>query len=204
MARSAASATHPQVNSNRLNVDSGTSDTLVPPNFSLNGSVPSSLTIRTADNSQIKAISRGTLPLKILNFPSITAYVVPTLAKPLLSVSDVTDKNTAVLFLKDSVLFTSNPSEIKSFVCSGNSILTEGRRINCSYYLEDNQVGDSAKVSFRTAPTPIASYLTWHHRLSHTSLRNLQDLRRRGEIQVSTDDSEDVIRCEDCLVGKFS
>lgn len=59
-------------------------------------------------------------------------------------------------------------------------------------------------MSFCTTPSSSALYLTWHHCLSHTSLRNLQDLRRRGEIDVNLDDSEAVMRCEDCVIGKFS
>lgn len=46
--------------------------------------------------------------------------------------------------------------------------------------------------------------LRWHLRLGHLGLQNLQDLRKRGEIDVSIDDTEEVVRCEHCVNGKFN
>lgn len=200
MARSAKATSLSTANAaKRLNVDSGTSDTLVPPSFQLNNKSESSLVIRTADNSRIKAVSCGKLPLDIKRFPPIRAHLVPGLAEPLLSVSDVTDQGVAVTFLRGSVLFTKNPSLVEHFLRNSCEVIAEGSRESRSCYLyEDNH------VSFRTAPLSAASYLTWHHRLSHTSLRSLQELRRRGEIEVTLDDSDLVMKCEDRVAGKFS
>lgn len=58
LARSATATTCSAVSTTkRLNVDSGTSNTLVPPAISLTNTSGSSLVIRTADNSKIKAVS---------------------------------------------------------------------------------------------------------------------------------------------------
>lgn len=59
-------------------------------------------------------------------------------------------------------------------------------------------------MSFRAAQTSSASLLTWHLRLGHISLQNLLDLRRRKEISVTDDEVEPVIKCKDCVKGKFS
>lgn len=200
MARSATATHHTsEKRVKRLNFDSGTSDTLIPSWSCLDNPKPSTLVVRTADNSKIKANLSGRLPLNIPNFPPVTAHQVPGLAEPLLSVSDVTDRGTAVIFLKDSVLFTASPSKVEQLVRGLNTILAEGKQEQKSYYLYDTE-----PVIFQTSPSSATSLLTWHHRLSHTSLRNLQDLRRRGEIEVTTENSRDVVRCDDFMVGKFN
>lgn len=93
----------------QLNVHSVTSNTLVPPLMNLNNTSCSLLIIQTADNRRIKAVSHGKLPLSISKFPPIHAHSVPGLVEPLLSVSDVTDHDIAVTFLKGSVLFRASP-----------------------------------------------------------------------------------------------
>lgn len=116
MARLATSIDEfPKKRLKQLNVDLGTSDTLVPSGSRLQNPMTSTLVVRTADNTKIKANFRGQLPLNIKGFPNITAHQVPGLAEPLLSVSDVTYQNTAVIFLKDSVLFSTKPTKVKKF-----------------------------------------------------------------------------------------
>lgn len=104
-----------------------------------------------------------------------------------------------MIFLRNSVLFCSDLPKVEHLLREAADIIAEGRQEHKSYYLYN---GDH--VSYKTNPSLSASYLTWHHCLSHTSLRNLQDLKRRGEIKVSVNDSEDVMKCEDCVVGKLS
>lgn len=166
MARSATSFSRTNKSTvGRLNVHSGTSDTLVPPTSTLLNPTHSNLIVRTANNTKIKANSSGRLPLTLPRFPAIKAHMVPGLAEPLLSVSDVTDKNTAVTFLRNSVIFSNNVNQVEELIRGSTDIIAEGRREHKSYYLYDEQ-----PVSFRTLPSVTASYLTWHHRLSHTSL----------------------------------
>lgn len=88
-----------------LKVNSRTSNTLVPPSIHPENESGSSLIIRNPDNSKIKAVSCGKLPLAINKFPTMRSHSVPRLARPLLSVSDITDQDTAVAFLKSTVLF---------------------------------------------------------------------------------------------------
>lgn len=200
MARTATSLIAPSaLAARRMNVDSGCSDTLVPDSWSLNQPQDSTLTLRTADNSKIKAVHKGTTSI-VSSLPKILAHQVPGLAEPLLSVSDITNSNVAVVFFRDSVLFVSNPLNLESSIRSSPNLLAEGRRENKLYYLYEN----TRPVSFRTSPSPAASYMTWHLRLSHLNFRSLQDLRRRGEIIVDVDDSEKVIKCEECVMGKLS
>lgn len=126
IARLATASTLSAVNvAKRLNIDLGTSDTLVPPSIHLNDKSGSSLVIQMADNSKIRATSCGKLPLLIANFPPLRAHSVPGLAKPLLSVSDVTDQDIAVTFLKGSVLFTKHQSRIDTFLRDSGDIIAE-------------------------------------------------------------------------------
>lgn len=46
--------------------------------------------------------------------------------------------------------------------------------------------------------------LTWHHRLSHLGIRGLQDLKRQGKISITMDNSDEIMRCEECIKGKLN
>lgn len=138
MAQSATSVLNKSIKPvNRLNVDSGTSDTLVPPTSQLLNSTPSSLTVRTANKIKIHANSSGQLPLTIPRFPSIKAHKVPGLAEPPLSVSDVTDKNKAVTFLRNSVIFSYDVNHVEELIRGSTNIIAEGRREHKSYYCSE-------------------------------------------------------------------
>lgn len=147
----------------------------------------------------MKALENGTIKLPHLGIDAIEVHTVPDLAEPLLSVADVTDKEKGVLFLKSSVLVIDQPHKLETYLRNSNMTIYKGRRKQRSYYVDAHK-----GASFRANPSPAASMLTWHRRLSHLNLRNLQDLRRRGEISVSLDDSQSVMQCEDCVHGKFS
>lgn len=83
MARSATSTQHTSNKRiRRLNVDLGTSDTLILSWSLLENPKPSSLVVQTADNTKIKANLSGRLPLNIPHFPQVTAHQVPGLANP--------------------------------------------------------------------------------------------------------------------------
>lgn len=183
----------------RFNFDSGSSNTLVPTSWPTSNAKPSTLVLRTAEDRRLKAKIKGSIALSHLGIDLIEAHTVPNLAEPLLSVADVTDKGKGVLFLKSSFLVVDRPDEAEKMIRDGGLAVYEGQQENRSYYVEAN-----TGASFRTNPSPSASMLTWHHRLSHLNLCSLQDLRRRGEITVSHDDSALVMQCEDCIHGKFS
>lgn len=180
----------------RWNIDSGTTNSLVPPTVNVQSPVSSALTLRTANNAKITATGKGMV--SVTGLPDVVAHQVEGLAEPLLSVSDVTDNNHGVLFLRDQVLFIDQPMIAKDFVTKSNMVVSKGTRLNRSYYLENTE------VSFRASQTSKASLLTWHLRLGHLSLRNLLDLRRRNEIDVTGNDVESVIKCEDCVRGRFN
>lgn len=65
------------------------------------------------------------------------AHQVPGLAKPLLSVSDVTDSGTAVIFLRDLVIFANDLTSVEQLVRGLSHIVAEGIREQKSYYLYD-------------------------------------------------------------------
>lgn len=125
--------------------------------------------------------------------------MIPNLAEPLLSVSDITDNDKAVVFLKTRSLIVDQPDQLESWCQNTNVIAGEGSRIHRSYYLND-----SNQVSFRTAPVSTASYLTWHLCLGHLHLRSLKQLHKLGHIKILTDDLEDIVQCVDCVKGKMS
>lgn len=125
--------------------------------------------------------------------------MIPNLAEPLLSVSDITDNDKAVVFLKTRSLIVDQPDQLESWCQNTNVIAGEGSRIHRSYYLND-----SNQVSFRTAPVSTASYLTWHLCLGHLHLRSLKRLHKLGHIKILTDDLEDIVQCVDCVKGKMS
>lgn len=198
MARSAVAFQISSMNSKiRWNVDSGTTNSLVPTIQSMISPVSSSLTLRTASNEKIAALKRGQVPVPGLS--DVTAHQIVGLAKPLLSVADITDQDVAVTFLKDKVLFTNQPMQLEKSINESNTILAQGSRFKRSYYLDTEEVS-----SYRASQVYATNMLTWHLRLGHLSLRSLQDLRRRGEIEVSKDDSQRVMECEDCMKGKFN
>lgn len=178
------------------NVDSGTTNSLVPSTTSPNSPTSSSLTLRTANNAKITAVGKGSISINSL--PSVTAHQIPGLAESLLSVSDITNQNHSVLFLNDQVLFLNQPDRLKDFVQRSGMVLLQRSHINHSYLL------DNSLVSFRASQTLSASLMTWHLCLGHISLRNLLDLKRRKEIEVIGDDTEEVVRCEHCVKGKFN
>lgn len=181
------------------NLDSACSNSLAP-NASLLTDIQSSLlTLRTANNSKIHARTCQTVDVPIQGLENLAAHLIPNLAERLMFVSDLTDHNKCVLFLKHKALVLDNPSDVEEFCTNSTSILGTGTRVNQSYYLDD-----FGNVSFRTSQSSAASHLTWHFRLSHLNLRSLQELRRKGHIQVSSEDCEEVIRCADCINGKLS
>lgn len=180
----------------RWNVDSGTTNSLVPTSVPIPKSEPGSLTLRTANNARIDASSKGAVPVSGLG--NVIAHQIEDLAEPLLSVADVTNQNVGTLFLKDEVLFVDQPNALKEHINHHHNVLSRGPRINRSYYIENSE------VSFRASQSSSALLMTWHLRLGHIGLRNLLDLQRRKEITVSIDDREEVIRCEDCVTGKFN
>lgn len=168
MARSATEATAQRVNGTRWNINSACSNTLAMPSTKIADRLPSTLTLRTANNSLIKASTSGTVDLPIWGLNPIRAHVVPNLAEPLLSVSDLTDDNKAVVFLRTRALIVDQPDQLEEWYQDANVIAGVGSRIHRSYYLDD-----SNQVSFRTAPVLAASYLTWHLRIGHLHLRSL-------------------------------
>lgn len=178
------------------NVDSGTTNSLVPSNTQLENSKPSTLTLCTANNERITATHMG--KVNVPGLPSVTAHHVNGLAEPLLSVSDITDNDIGVIFFKEKVTFVSKTSELASFINDNKSVISQGYRSKRSYYVDTPTVS-----SYCASQTASASLLTWHFRLGHLSLRSLQDLRCRKEIEVSVDDGQWVMECEDCMRGKF-
>lgn len=109
MAWSASIAVARQTTGSMWNLDSACSNTLVTPTTEIANRQPSSLTLRTADSSVIKASVSGSVQLPIRGLGDIKAHVIPNLAEPLLSVSDLTDKDKAVVFLKTRALIVDQP-----------------------------------------------------------------------------------------------
>lgn len=99
IARSASNFSH--VKPGRWNVDSGTTNCLVPIHHPVSNSTASSLTIRTANNEVMKASNKGHAQSPIPGMSSLRVHAIDGLVKPLLSVSDVTDSDVGVVFLQD-------------------------------------------------------------------------------------------------------
>lgn len=85
----------------RWNVDSGTTNCLVPLDHPLTNASPGSISIRTANNGVMKANMKGNVPSPIPGIEKLRAHQVDGLVEPLLSVSEVTDHGKGVVFLKD-------------------------------------------------------------------------------------------------------
>lgn len=84
---------------------------------------PSSLTLRPAENSLIKASVSGTVKLPIRGIGDIKAHVIPNLADPLVSVSDLTDKNKAVIFFKTQALIVDDPNQLETW-CTDSTLVS--------------------------------------------------------------------------------
>lgn len=187
------------ITTDNLNVDSGSSNVLVPSSWELSAKTSSDLQILTANKGLMNASSKGQLNLSHLGLQSLTAHSVLGVVKPLPFVSEVTDAGKAVFFLQHAVLIVNNPSNLQRHLGRTGDVLAEGFRRHRSYYLPSRP-----SVILRAHGTVSESMLPWHLRLSHLNLRSLQDLQRGGEISVLVDNSEVVMNCEDCVHGKFS
>ena len=198
VARSATTGT--TITSKRWNCDSGTSSSLTTPSFHLKSSSAGSLLVRTANNGIMKSSVKGKITSPIPGNPDMIVHQIDNLAESLLSIAEVTDANTGVVFTRDKVLFVRDDLNLTSVVKANCAILTEGVRDGRSYYVDEVP----SVSSFRVAQSSKACLLTWHHRLAHLGLRGLQDLRRRGDIEVSINNKEEVMRCEECVKGKLN
>lgn len=155
VARSASIAIARQVTGRMWNLDLACSNTLVTPRTEIYNQQPSCLTLQTAENSLIKASVSGTVKLPIRGLGDIKAHVIPNLSEPLLSVSDLTDKTKAVVFLKTHALIVDQPDQLEKWCQDSNTVSGEGTTIHRLYYLDKKD-----QVSFRTAPASSASFLT--------------------------------------------
>lgn len=126
-----------------FNLDSGSSDILVPSEWKLENPIPSNMSIRTANNGQMKASHQGDLDLSHLGLSTMTAHTVSGLAEPLLSVSAITDSNKAVVFVQDAALIVDGPRKLEQHIRSSGQLISEGTCRNKSYY-----VAGHPKVSF--------------------------------------------------------
>lgn len=113
----------------RWNVDSGTTNCLVPTKHHLNDSVGSDLHIRTANNAVMNASCQGKVKSPIPGISSLNAHAVKGLVEPLLSVADITDSGKAVIFLKNRVLFVDDMKEVEEMISKNCRVLTEGPRV---------------------------------------------------------------------------
>lgn len=188
------------VKDGRWNVDSGTTNCLVPPKHHLSDTSPSDLNIRTANNAVMNASHQGKVNSPVPGIPLLKAHAVNGLVEPLRSVADITDAGKALIFLRDRVLFADGLKELESLVNKYCNVLTEGPRIQRSYYVDE----PSTVSTFQAAQTSNASMLTWHHRLSHLGIRGLQDLQRERKITVTVDNSDEIMKCEECIKGKLN
>lgn len=142
----------------------------------------------------------GLAPLPLSEKPTIRSHCVPGLTEALLSISDLTDLQKSVVFLKDKALILTTDG-LENHLQSSFTIDAEGVSRNRLYYLPQGPV---ELKSNRASASSDASLLTWHHRLSHLGLRGLLDLRRKNKIFVNDDDQEPIITCEDCVNGNFN
>lgn len=89
----------------------------------------------------------------------MVVHQIDTLAESLLSIAEVTDENTGVIFTRDKVLFVRDDLNLTSIVKANCIVLTEGVREGRSYYV--NEVPSVS--SFLVAQSSKACLLTWHH-----------------------------------------
>ena len=99
MARSASNFANSKPG--RWNVDSGTTNCLVPVKHAVSNISSSSLSIRTANNAIMKACNKGLTRSPVPGMSSLTVHSIEGLVEPLLSVSDITDSDVGVVFLKN-------------------------------------------------------------------------------------------------------
>lgn len=83
----------------------------------------------------MKARSRGSIDLSHLGIQPLIAHSVSGLAKPLLSISEVTNAGKAVVFLRNSVLIVQNPANQHHYLRLTGTVSAEGSRRNKFYYL---------------------------------------------------------------------
>lgn len=160
------------------------------------------LSVKTANNETMKSLFCGTTPSPVPGSPPLDVHAIESLAEPLLSVCEITDCGSGVLFLKDKALFISHDFNLDKYL-PNLTIQAVGSRDGRSYYIDCMGYEDTVS-SNRVAQSSCASLLTWHYRLSHLSLRGLQDLRRQNKIHVSLNNEDEVMRCKECIKGKFN
>lgn len=150
----------------RRNVDSGTTNCLVPANHPVLNPSSSSLSIRTAKNAVMKALQKGSAQSPIPGLSSLKVHSINGLVELLLSVSDITDSDIGVVFLPAQVVFINQLKKLESLIINQCKVLAEGLRVGRLYY-----VGDPTTVStFQASQTSNTSILTWHHQLSHLGI----------------------------------
>lgn len=81
----------------RWNVDSGTTNCLVPESFPISNRSSGTISVRTANNEIMKSKTKGMVISPIPGIPSLQAHQIERLAEPLLSVSEVTDHDIGVV-----------------------------------------------------------------------------------------------------------
>lgn len=178
-------------------IDSGTTNALVPNTTSLISSTQSTLVRQTARNEKITATVKG--KFAVSGLPNVTAHHIKGLAGTLLSVSVINDHNVGVVFLKDKVLFVNQTIELEEFLSESKSVISQVSRVKQSYYLDTLEVSSYCALKIHAT-----NMLTCHLSFWHLILRGIQHVQRRKEIEVSKDNSQLVMECEDFIKGNFN
>lgn len=115
------------------NVDSGTTNCLVPKTFPISNCKTGTITVRTANDQVMESSTKGYVHSPIPGITTIEAHQIDGLVEPLLSLSEVTDHGIGVIFLKKKGAFREGPRRTgvdggKSMYCrdcgpSGGSIV---------------------------------------------------------------------------------
>lgn len=102
---------------------------------------------------------KGKISLPIPGNTDMLVHQIDTLAESLLSISEVTDANTGVIFTRDKVLFVRDDLNLSSVVKANCKVLTEGVREGRLYYVDKVPPVSSIHVTQSSK----ACLLTWHH-----------------------------------------
>ena len=162
-------------------------------------SVPSPLTVQTADGTSLSVAARGTLSTSSFHVPAVSH--VPKLTMQLLSAGQLTDLGCRVILDSDSCCVQDRRT--------GTLVGIGPRRHDSQrlWELDWLRLPSAASSSqsdittpFASAATSTTSFAQWHHRLGHICGSRLSSLVRSGVLGSVSGDSS--LTCMGCKLGK--
>ena len=182
-------------------LDSGASFHMTPHTHHLRAvnSVPSPLTVQTADGTCLPVAAQGTLSTSSFHVPAVSH--VPKLTMQLMSAGQLTDVGCRVILDSDSCCVQDRRT--------GTLVGIGPRRHDSQrlWELDWLRLPSAASSSqsdvtnpFASAVTSTTSFAQWHHRLGHICGSRLSSLVRSGVLGSVSGDSS--LNCTGCKLGK--